>query len=104
MKYVLNWHERPQGSALEYENVQKRILTLFRQWPMDSTWKIHSFVVRLGEWGGYILMECNDVAALHKFCSAFPGFAFAVNPVLDISDAVRVELEAIAWREGVAEG
>lgn len=104
MMYMLNWHERPMGSAAEYENVQKRILTLFRQWPMDTTWKIHHFVVRLGEWGGFLLLECNDPPALHKFCSAFPGFSFEVHQVLDINDAVRVELEGIAWRDGVAVG
>ena len=26
MKYVISWFERPQGSPIEYENAQKRIL------------------------------------------------------------------------------
>lgn len=26
MKYMLTWSERPQGSPIEYENAQKRIL------------------------------------------------------------------------------
>jgi hypothetical protein len=26
MKYVISWFERPQGSPMEYENAQKRIL------------------------------------------------------------------------------
>ena len=102
MKYVVAWYERPQGSAIEYENVQTRILSLFRQWQMNPTWTIHCFVVRLGEWGGYLVMECEDITELHKFCSAFPGFSFDVSPVLDIGDAVRVELEAISWRESAA--
>ena len=26
MKYMISWFERPQGSPMEYENAQKRIL------------------------------------------------------------------------------
>ena len=29
MKYMICWSERPQGSAIEYENAQKRILEVF---------------------------------------------------------------------------
>jgi hypothetical protein len=29
MKYMISWFERPQGSPVEYENVQKRILEVF---------------------------------------------------------------------------
>ena len=32
MKYMLSWNERPQGSPMEYENAQKRILEVFTQW------------------------------------------------------------------------
>ncbi|MGD0150517.1 MAG: DUF3303 family protein [Xanthobacteraceae bacterium] len=32
MKYMLSWSERPQGSPIEYENAQKRILEVFTQW------------------------------------------------------------------------
>ena len=32
MKYMLTWTERPQGSPIEYENAQKRILEVFTQW------------------------------------------------------------------------
>jgi hypothetical protein len=31
MKYVISWNERPQGSPMEYENTQKRILEVFTQ-------------------------------------------------------------------------
>lgn len=53
MKYTISWKERPQGTPIEYENAQKRILEVF------SPWK-------------------------------------AVIPV-----AIRVELEAMAYREGL---
>jgi hypothetical protein len=29
MKYMIIWNERPQDSAIEYENAQKRIPTRF---------------------------------------------------------------------------
>jgi len=40
MKYVLSWFERPQGSPLEYENAQKRILEVFSQWKAPANFKI----------------------------------------------------------------
>lgn len=47
MKYLINWHERPQGSAIEYENVQKRIMKIFQHWEIPSEVKVHAFVVRV---------------------------------------------------------
>ena len=32
MKYMITWNERPQGSPIEYENAQKRILEVFNPW------------------------------------------------------------------------
>ena len=104
MKYMISWQERPQGSAVDYENAQKRILGLFRHWQMPESLKIHHFVVRVGEYGGFMLAETNDVGAIHKLTSTFPAFQFRVDTVLDIMDAVAVELEAIAWRDAVKVG
>lgn len=102
MKYMLTWHERSHGSATEYENAQKRILGVFRHWQPPTGFKIEGFYVRLGEWGGHMLVECDDALAVHKLCSTFPAFRFEAAPVLAIEDAVRVELEAIAWRDQLA--
>jgi hypothetical protein len=33
--------------------------------------------------------------------STFPAFEFKAHPVVPVMDAVRVELEAIAWRNGL---
>ena len=46
-------------------------------------------------------MDCDDPLAVHKFCSTWPAFEFQVRPVIAVEDAVRVELEAIAWRDGL---
>ena len=59
------------------------------------------FVMRVGEWGGHVLVDCDDPLAVHKFCSTYPAFEFQARPVIAVEDAVRVELEAIAWRDGL---
>jgi Protein of unknown function (DUF3303) len=51
MKYVVSWNERSQGSPMEYENAQKRILEVFTQWKAPDNFKIEMFVVRVGDWG-----------------------------------------------------
>ncbi len=57
--------------------------------------------VRVGEWGGHLLVDCDDPLAVHKFCSTYPAFEMEARPVIAVEDAVRVELEAIAWRDGL---
>jgi hypothetical protein len=101
MKYVISWYERPQGSAMEYENAQKRILEVFSQWQAPANFKIEFFVVRVGEWGGYMLVDTDDPVLVHKFGSMLPAFEFQAQPVIPIEDAVRSELEVIAWRDGL---
>jgi muconolactone delta-isomerase len=64
-------------------------------------YKIELFVVRVGDWGGHMLVECDDPLTVHKLCSTFPAFEFEARPVVPVEDAVRVELEAIAWRDGL---
>ena len=66
MKYIISWFERPQGSPMEYENAQKRILEVFGQWKAPGNFKIDFFVIRVGEWGGHMLMECDDPVNIHK--------------------------------------
>ena len=63
--------------------------------------KIELFVVQVGECGGPVLVDCDDPLAVHKFCSTYPAFEFQARPVIPVEDAVRVELEAIAWRDGL---
>lgn len=98
MKYMISWRERPQGSAAEYEKAQDRILEIFGQWKAPDNLKIELFVVRVGDWGGYMLVECDDPLQVHKLCSTFPAFEFEARPVIAVEDAVRVETEAMAWR------
>jgi hypothetical protein len=55
----ISWFERPQGSPLEYENAQKRILEVFGQWKAPANFKIGFFVICVGEWGGHMLAAMN---------------------------------------------
>jgi len=48
-----------------------------------------------------MLVECDDPLTVHKFCSMLPAFVFEAHPVVAVADAIRVELEAIAWRDSV---
>jgi hypothetical protein len=82
MQYMITWNERQQGSPIEYENAQKRILEVFSPWKAPANFKIHSFVIRVGDWGGYMLMECDDPLEVHKFCSMLPAFTFEARPVI----------------------
>jgi len=67
----------PQGSPIEYENAQKRILEVFGQWKAPANFKIEFFVIRVGEWGGHMLVDC----------------VFQVHPVVRVEDAVRANLK-----------
>ena len=51
---------------MEYENAQKRILEVFTQWKAPDNFKIELFVVRVGDWGGYMLLDCEDPLAVHN--------------------------------------
>ena len=101
MKYVVSWQERPVGSAAEYEHAQKRILGLFQHWQMPEAITFHQFLIRVGEFGGYAVVETDEPVALQKITTAFAAFQFRVEAVLDVMDAVAAESEAIQWRDSV---
>ena len=101
MKYMVSWNERTQGSAIEYENAQKRILEIFSQWEAPENFNIELFVVRVGDYGGYMLVDCDDPLEVHKLCSTFPAFEFQARPVVPVMDAMRVEKEAIDFRDSL---
>jgi muconolactone delta-isomerase len=101
MKYVVTWWERPGGSAADYEQAQSRVLELFQAWQMPASLTFHQFLVRVGEFGGFAVIETDDLASLHKLTTAFAAFQFRVDAVLDVTDAVAVEVEAITWRNSV---
>ena len=102
MKYVLTFWERPGGSYTEAEAAQERVLNVFQQYEMPSSLNITEFVIRVGELGGYIVLETNNVADVHKLTTVFAAFQARLEPVLDVMDAVAAESEAIAWRNSLS--
>ena len=100
-KYVLRWEERPGAGPSEYEAAQTRILDVFRKWDTPAGVTFHQFVVRVGDWGGYAVLEAENLADVHLITTALAAFTFRLEPVIDVMDAVAVELQAMAWRESL---
>lgn len=101
MKYVLSWFERPAASYADYEAAQHRVLDVFLQWKMPESIKFLQFVVRVGEWGGYMVVECDKLEDIHKVTTMFAVFEWKVEAVLDVMDAVAAEKEAMADRDAI---
>jgi hypothetical protein len=100
-KYVLSWVERPGAGPSEYEAAQSRILSVFGEWEAPAGLTFHQFVVTVGAWGGYAVIETDNLADIHLLTTALAAFTFRLEPVIDVMDAVAVELQAMAWRETV---
>ena len=62
---------------------------------------ITEFLVRVGEFGGYMVVETDSPSDIHKLTTIFAAFQFKLEPVLDVMDAVAAEAEAIAWRNSL---
>ena len=101
MKYVLTWWERPGGAYAEAESAQERVLSVFQQYEIPTSMNITEFVVRVGEFGGYMVVETDSPSNIHKLPTIFAAFQFKLEPVLDVMDAVAAEAEAIAWRNSL---
>ncbi len=102
MKYVLTWWERPGGSAADHEAAQKRILDIFQRWEMPESITFHQFLVRVGELGGYAVLETDDLAEVEKTITIYAAFRFRLEPVLDVEEAAAAQTEGIAWRDSNA--
>src|SRR5262245_24223986 len=96
MKYVITWGERP-GTYTHHETAQKRVLAIFQQWSRQESLTFHQFLVRVGEFGGYAVLETDNVAEVHKLTTAFATFQVRLEPVLEMREAVAAEAEASAW-------
>lgn len=99
MKYVIGWRERPAGSARDYEAAQERLLDIFKDWKMPASFAVQQFVVRVGEFGGYMVVETDKPTDMHYAASVFAAFEFKVEPVIDVMDAVAAEVQAIEYRK-----
>ena len=101
MKYVISWKRKRHGTVAEYEDGQRRVLALLKDWQRPEGVLIHQFVVRAGETGGYAVVETDDLASVHEATTAFSGFNFTIEPVLDIEVAMAAAGHAIARRDSL---
>jgi CTP:molybdopterin cytidylyltransferase MocA len=100
MKYVISWRERSAASFTDYEAAQERVLRIFnKDWKMPASFTVHQFVIRVGDYGGYMIVETDQPKDIHYFTSVFAVFEFKVEPVIDVMEAVAVELQAIEYRK-----
>ncbi len=99
MKYVVTWRERPAASFGDYEAAQERVLAVFKNWQMPASFAIQQFVVRVGEFGGYMVVETDKPTDLQFLTTVFAVFEFKVELVVDVMEAVAAEVEAIAYRK-----
>jgi len=98
MKYVISWRERPAASSRDYEAAHERVLEIFnKDWKMPASFLMHQFVVRVGDYGGYMIVETDKPTDIHYVTSIFAAFEFKVEPVVDVMDAVAVEVKAIEY-------
>ena len=102
MTYGLFWRERPFGSAADAEASQERVLEMMQHWQPPETIAIHQFLVRVGEYGGFAVLETVDLEALHLMTSTFAVFEFVLHPVIDVGPALAAEGAAVAWRRTLA--
>ena len=68
---------------------------------MPESLTFHQFLVRLGEFGGYAAIGTDAPADLQYLTTVYAGFAFTVEPVLDVMDAVAAEQRGIQWRDAL---
>jgi hypothetical protein len=101
MKYVLTWKKKRHGTTAEYEDGQRRMLELMRAWRRPESVVIHEFLVTVGEPGGYVVFEADDLAEVHRQTAAFTGLNFHVDPVIDVDEALAAVGMAIEWRDSV---
>jgi hypothetical protein len=100
MKYVISWRERPAASSRDYEAAHERILEIFSEkWKMPASFSMLQFVVRIGDYGGYMIIDTDTPIDIHFFTSTFAVLEFKVEPVVDVMDAVAVELKAFEYRK-----
>lgn len=101
MKYVMSWKRKRHGTQVEYDEATVRALDLMREWRRPDGVTIHEFVVRAGESGGFAVFETEDLAVVHKATTAFSGFNFHIDPVIDMDRALAANGVAVEWRDAV---
>jgi len=58
---------------------------------------MHQFVFRVGDYGGCMIVETEKPTDTHYVTSIFALFEWKIEPVVDVMDAVAVELKAFEY-------
>jgi hypothetical protein len=101
VKYVIGWKRKRHGTAGEYEEGQRRVLALLRDWRGPEGVIVHQWVVRAGGSGGYAVIETEDLDVVHAATGVFSGMNFTIEPVLDVEVALAAAGQAVEWRDSV---
>jgi hypothetical protein len=75
------------------------VLEIFKDWKKPASFSIPQFVIRVGDYGGYMIVETDKPTDIHYFTSFFAVFEFKVALVVDVMDAVAAEVAAIEFRK-----
>ena len=75
------------------------MLEIFKGWKKPASFAIHQFVIRVGDYGDYMIVETDKPTDIHYFTSFFAVFEFKVELVVDVMDAVAAEVAAIDFRK-----
>ena len=102
MLFQVNYTTRSGGSAQQNEASAKRSLALFGKWSPPAGMEIKSFYARADGKGGTVIVETNSVEALLDGPTKFSAInEFEIVPILDITTAVPIYNEGIAWAESI---
>ena len=59
-----------------------------KDYKLPASFKVHQFVIRVGDYGGYMVMETDNPAIFTTSPAFLPIFEMKVEPVMDVMDAV----------------
>lgn len=93
MKYVVTWETRSDWS----EETAARSLQVFGGWTPSEGATFVEFLARVDSRGGFSVVETDDPSLILRDTALFSAyFDFSVHPVLEIADAVAIDMEMVA--------
>jgi hypothetical protein len=98
MKYVVQW--MPNSNTAEES--QARSLQVFSKWSPSEGATFREFLGRVDNQGGFAVVETDDPTLIAKDAASFSAwFDFSVYPVLDMEQAVAIDMEALEFRASI---
>ncbi len=103
MLFQVNYMTRAGGSAKDNAESAKRGLALFSKWSPPPGMEVKSFHARADGKGGTVVIETDDAKTLLDGPSKFGSInEFEIVPIVDITEAVPILSEAIAWGDSIS--